>query len=82
MSFLKDLKIAVINRDLEKLKKLANKNYEINSIEEANELLKYIIEAKNILEEEKTKLKSGMDEIKKLKKYYENNSDNLLNFKL
>ena len=71
MCFLKDLKIAVINRDLEKLKRLANRNYEVSSIEEANELLRYVVEAKNILEEEKLKLKNQMNEIKKLKKFYE-----------
>ncbi|WP_457561031.1 hypothetical protein [Caminibacter sp.] len=81
MCFLNDLKIAVINRDLEKLKKLAHRNYEVSSVEEANELLKYIIEAKNILEEEKGKLKKQMNEIKKLKKFYENQKEGSLGFK-
>ena len=69
MSFLNDLKIAVINRDLETLKKLSSFEPDFKSIEEANEMLKYIVEAKKILEEEKKKLSSEMQDIKKFKSF-------------
>ncbi len=82
MSFLKDLKIAVINKDFDKLKKISEMNPEFNSIEEANEMLKYIIEAKRILEEEKSSLSSDMKEIQKLKNFYNSSDKGKINFKI
>ncbi|EDM24497.1 hypothetical protein FE773_08050 [Caminibacter mediatlanticus TB-2] len=81
MSFLKELKIAVINNDLEKLEKLSNTSFEVSSIKEANEMLNYLVEAKKIIEKEKEELSSKMSEIKKLKNFYNTNSKNNLNFK-
>ncbi len=82
MSFLKDLKIAVINKDFDKLKKISEMNPEFNSIEEANEMLKYIIEAKRILEEEKSSLSLDMKEIQKLKNFYNSSDKGKINFKI
>ncbi len=81
MSFLNELKIAVINRDLEKLEKLSNQMPEITSIKEANELLNYLVEAKRIIENEKDNLRNSMNEIKKIKKFYDANSFSKFNLK-
>jgi len=82
MSFLNDLKIAVINRDLETLKKLSSFEPDFKSIEEANEMLKYIVEAKKILEEEKKKLSSEMQDIKKIQKFYSSKKSGGFDFKI
>ena len=66
---LKELKLAVINRDLEKLKELSQKTPFFSSIEEAKELNSYIQEAIKILKEEKLKTFKEMEKIKKLKEF-------------
>ena len=66
---LKELKLAVINRDLEKLKELSQKTPSFSSIEEAKELNSYIQEAIKILKEEKLKTFKEMEKIKKLKEF-------------
>ena len=82
MSFLKELKIAVVNKDLEKLEKLSLAEPSFSSIDEAKEILKYIQEAKNILQEEKSKLSSNMQEIKKLQKFYSSKKSTRFDFKI
>ena len=66
---LKDLKIAVINEDLEKLNQYANMQFEVNSLEEAEEMLHYIELAKNLIQKEKNRLLQEMRQIRKLKEY-------------
>ena len=79
---LNDLKIAVINRDLKKLKTLSKEEVEFSSLKEAQEILSYIQKAQEILEEEKKSLLKDMDEIKKLKKFYHSSQKRNLNFKI
>jgi hypothetical protein len=82
MSFLNDLKVAVINKDIEKLKKLSDVSPGFSSVEEANEILNYIIEAKKILENEKASLSSQMKDIKKLQKFYTSKKESGFDFKI
>ena len=73
---LNELKVAVINRDLEKLKSIAYKEPSYSSVKEAQEILSYIEMAKEILKEEKLKTFKEMQEIKKLKEYYSKKEGN------
>ena len=81
MSFLNELKIAVINKDLKKLEELSNKKVEFSSIDEAKEINNYLKEAKKIILEEKLKLNKEMQEIKKLQNFYNSNNDSKFNLK-
>ncbi len=69
---LKELKLAIINKDLEKIISLTNSSLEYKDIEEAKELKAYINIAKKMLEEEKSKLLKDMKNLKKLKEYNQN----------
>ena len=82
MSFLKELKLAVINRDLKKLNELSFKNPSFSSIEEAKELNNYIKEAIKILKEEKFKIFKEMEQIKKLKEFNSKKGNGSFNFKV
>ena len=82
MNFLNELKIAVINHNIDKLKKMSEMKPEFESVEEANEMLKYIIEAKKILEKEKNGIFCDMKEIQKLKKFYNSSDKGKINFKV
>ena len=66
---LKDLKIAVINEDFDKLEKFSKMDFEVNSVEEAKEMLHYIELAKEIIQREKMKLSKEMAQMRKLKEY-------------
>lgn len=79
---LKELKLAVINKDLKKLEELSKKNPFFSSIKEAKEFLGYLHEAIKILEKSKNKLSNDMKEIKKLQKFYLNNSNDSFNLKV
>ncbi|NPA11086.1 MAG: hypothetical protein GXO62_02465 [Epsilonproteobacteria bacterium] len=68
---LNEIKLAVINKNIQKLLKLADCTPQYKSVEEAKELLKYIDLAKLLIKEEKLKVFKEMEEIKKLKKFYE-----------
>ena len=81
MSFLNELKIAVINKDLKKLEELSNKEVEFSSIDEAKEINNYLKEAKKIILEEKLKLNKEMQEIKKLQNFYNSHNDSKFNLK-
>ena len=82
MSILNELKIAVINQDIDKLKKISEMKPEFSSVEEANEMLKYILEAKKILEKEKSSISCDMKDIQKLKKFYNSSDKGKINFKI
>jgi len=82
MNYLKELKLAVINKDLKKLEELSKKNPFFSSIKEAKEFLGYLYEAIKILEKSKNKLSNDMKEIKKLQKFYLNNSNDSFNLKV
>ena len=79
---LNEIKIAVINEDLEKLKELSKKEPSFSSIDEAKEIIKYINLAKKILKDEKLQLFKKMQEIKKLKKFNQENVKNGIDFKI
>ena len=68
-SYLNNLKAAVINRDLEKIKQIIKKEPVFESVEEAKEIQVYIKEAINIFEKEKNILLKEMQKIKKIKNY-------------
>ena len=79
---LRELKIAVINKDFDKLKELSFQTPEFSSLKEAKEYLAYIKEAIKLLNEEKLKLSKEMAEIRKLKKFYEKENKETLNISL
>jgi hypothetical protein len=79
---LRELKIAVINKDFDKLKELSFQTPEFSSLKEAKEYLAYIKEAIKLLNEEKLKLSKEMAEIRKLKKFYEKENKDILNISL
>ena len=79
---LNEIKIAVINEDLEKLEEISKKEPSFSSVDEAKEILNYINLAKEILKKEKVKLFKQMQEIKKLKKFHIQNRENGVNFKI
>ena len=79
---LRELKIAVINKDFVKLKELSFQTPEFSSLKEAKEYLAYIKEAIKLLNEEKLKLSKEMAEIRKLKKFYEKENKDILNISL
>ena len=76
---LRELKIAVINKDFDKLKELSFQTPEFSSLKEAKEYLAYIKEAIKLLNEEKLKLSKEMAEIRKLKNFYEKENKDILN---
>jgi hypothetical protein len=80
-NYLNRLKAAVINEDIEKLKKLVKEDVSFSSIDEAKEINSYIKMAINLLEKEKEKLSAEMQKIKKLQKFNMQNKEGLFNFK-
>jgi len=66
---LKELKVAVINEDFEKLQKISKKVPFFSSIEEAKEINFYINQAINLLQNKKNKISKEMQKIKKLQKF-------------
>lgn len=81
MSYLNELKTAVINEDIEKLKKLLKDEISFSSINEAKEINSYIQMAIDLLKKEKEKLSIEMQKIKKLKKFNMQNKTDLFNSK-
>ena len=73
MDYARELKIAIINKDLEKLKELSIVSFSFKNIEEAKEVLVLINQAISILQKEKKILSNQMKQIKKLKKFSDNN---------
>jgi len=69
---LNELKVAVINENLDKLKELSAKTPDFSSLEEAKEFVSYIQKAIEILQKEKNHLSKEMSEIRKLKHFYQN----------
>ncbi|WP_024789958.1 hypothetical protein [Lebetimonas sp. JH292] len=81
-NYLNELKIAVINEDFDKLKKLVKEDITFSSIEEAKEINAYIKKAVKILKKEKEKLSHEMQKIKKLQKFNIQKKNDLFNFKI
>jgi len=68
-NYLNDLKIAVVNKDINRLEKLIDITPEYDSIEEAQEIVAFLKEAISILQKEKNKLSIEMQKIKNLQKF-------------
>jgi len=81
MSYLRELKIAVINEDIEKLKSLLDKDISYSSLDEAKEINSYIKQAVNLLTRKKNEIFKEMQQIKKLKKFKVNENRNYFDFK-
>jgi len=81
MDFLKELKIAVINKDIKRIEKLADMSVSFNSLEEAEEINAYLKKAVELLKEEKTKLSSEMKKIKNLQKFTQDRKKETFSFK-
>ena len=69
---LKELKIAFINKDINKLEELSKKTPNFASIEEAKEFLALISQINSFLQKEKIKILEEMNKIKKLKEFNKN----------
>ena len=82
MDYIKELKIAVINKDLEKLKELSNSSFSFKNIQEAKEVLALIKQATSILQKEKEILSHQMNQIKKLQKFNSNKESKNFDFKV
>jgi hypothetical protein len=80
-SYLNRLKVAVINKDIEKLKELVKEDISFSSIDEAKEINSYMQMAINLLQKEKEKISKEMQKIKKLQKFNMQNKEDLFNFK-
>ena len=68
-SYLNELKAAVINQDVKKLKEILDKKPNFKNFEEAKEIQVYFNEAINFLNEKREKLLKDMQKIKKIKNY-------------
>ena len=82
MSYIKELKIAITNKDLEKLKELSNSSFSFKNIKEAKEALALIKQAISILQKEKEALSFQMKQIKKLQKFNNNKENKSFDFKV
>jgi len=81
MSYLNELKIAVINGDLSKLAKLADKKAVFENVEEAQEIKAYLTKATELLEAEKEKLKKEMQTLKNMQKFNSHQTKETFDFK-
>jgi len=81
MSYLRELKVAVINEDIEKLKSLLDKDITFSSLDEAKEINSYIKQAINLLKHKKNEVFKEMQQIKKLKKFNSQNQNSFFDIK-
>ena len=79
--WINNLKIAIINNDLEKIKKYSKRDIpSFDSIEEVKEALSLIENATNILKKEKEKISKNMQALKQAKKLTQSNNTSTFNF--
>jgi len=81
MSYLRELKVAVINEDIEKLKSLLEKDISFSSLDEAKEINSYIQQAVNLLSRKKNEVFKEMQKIKQLKKFNTQNQNSFFDIK-
>ena len=81
MSYLRELKVAVINEDIEKLKSLLDKDISFSSLDEAIEINSYIKQAIHLLTRKKNELFKEMQKIKQLKKFNAQNQNSFFDIK-
>jgi hypothetical protein len=68
--WINDLKIAIINNELSKIKEYSEREVPyFSSIEEAQEALLLVENAKNILQQEKNKIQIKMNQLKQTNQY-------------
>ena len=81
--WIKSLKIAIINNDLEQIKRYSQREVpNFSSIEEAKKALNLINQAKEILIKEKNKIRKILKVLKKTQLYNDNfNQNNSFEFK-
>jgi len=80
-TYLNRLKIAVINRDINALSKLAAESPKFSTFEEAEEIKSYIDQALKIISEEKLKLSEELSKLKNIKKFSQDRNTAAFNFK-
>lgn len=72
MSWVKELKIALIVRDFEKLEGILSSMPEnFSTLEEMDEALAYLEQVRTLLLEEKEKTREAMERIKKMRQFAE-----------
>ena len=81
MSYLRELKVAVINEDIEKLKSLLEKDITFSSLDEAKEINSYIKQSINLLTRKKNEVFKEMQKIKQLKKFNTQNQNSFFDIK-
>jgi len=74
-SYINELKIAVINRDLKKLEQVVQMQPVFESLDEAVEIQAYLKQAMDILVDEKNRLSKEMQKIKNLQKFNSEKSE-------
>jgi len=78
MSYIKELKIALINSDMAKLEELSGLVFQSNNKQELQEVAALISETIKLLDTEKAKTLEGMRNIQKMKQYMLENTKELL----
>lgn len=78
MSYIKELKIALINSDMAKLEELSGLVFQSNNKQELQEVAALISETIKLLDVEKAKTLEGMRNIQKMKQYMLENTKDLL----
>ena len=79
--WIKSLKIAIINNDLETIKEYSLATLpSFENINESKEALALIENATNILQKEKEKISKNMQALKQAKKFTQTNNTSIFNF--
>ena len=68
-NYLNNLKAAIINQDIKRLKEILKEEPSFKNLEEAKEIQVYFKEALKLIQEKRDKLFKDMQKIKKLKNY-------------
>jgi cephalosporin hydroxylase len=69
MQWINDLKVFIIDKDINHIQKHIEDMPQINDIKNAKEAQALITEAIKLIEDEKTKVFSSMQKLKKIKKF-------------
>lgn len=69
MSFANELKVAIVNLDINKLDELSGAKFESSDFAEIQEVSALMLEAIKVLEAEKTKTSGAMSALRKMQKY-------------
>ncbi|ACM93027.1 conserved hypothetical protein [Nautilia profundicola AmH] len=80
-SYLNELKVAVINKDLKKLEQVVQMQPVFDTMDEAMEIQAFMQQAIDLLQDEKNRLTKEMQKIKNLQKFNNEQSKETFNFK-